>query len=166
MNLGEIKVPSWLSVHRHTEEIMERIDPIPTAIIPPADTEPQSESPEVEAMKKAAAIHARIEQERQQQSDLIERSIKEIKRLTSEVGWRDLRIAQLENDLVTSQSQCETFRQEASDTRALFSSIRAQLDHFEIPLPVRKRFRNGKTNEASHAAKSVDRPTIQSDQAA
>jgi hypothetical protein len=35
-------------------------------------------------------------------------------------------------------------RQEVSDCRALFSSLRAQLDHFEIPLPVRRKVKNGK----------------------
>lgn len=165
MNLA---IPNWLSVHRHAEEIMERIDPIPTAIIPPPDTEPRPESPEVEAMKKAAATVARFEQQRQEQAQLIERATAEIKHLARENELLRLDLAQVQNNLAVAQSQVETFRQEASDTRALFSSIRAQLDHFEIPLPVRKRVRNGKTNEASHALpeKPVDRPTIQSDQAA
>lgn len=128
---------------------MDRIDPIPTAIIPPPDTElpmPMPESPEVEAMKKAAAIHARIEQERQQQSELIVRATKEIKDLMRENELLKLDLMQCQNNLAAAQSQVEAFRQEASDTRALFSSIRAQLDHFEIPLPVRKR-RNGRTQE-------------------
>lgn len=170
MNLAEIKVPSWLSVHRHAEEIMDRIDPIPTAMLPPPDVEPppMPESPEVEAMKKAAATVARFEEQRRQQSELIERATLEIKNLRRENELLKLDLAQVQNNLTVAQSQVESFRQEASDTRAMFSSIRAQLDHFEIPLPVRKRVRNGKINEASHAlpAKPVDRPTIQPGQAA
>lgn len=126
---------------------MERIDPIPTAIIPPPDTEPPiTESPEVEAMKKAAAMVARFEQQRQEQSELIQRATKEIKDLMRENELLKLDLMQCQNNLAAAQSQVEAFRQEASDTRALFSSIRAQLDHFEIPLPVRKR-RNGRTQE-------------------
>lgn len=142
-----MKAPSWLSIHRNAEEIMERIDPIPTAMIPPPDTEPQLpmvESPEVEAMKKAAATVARFEQQRQEQAELIERATKQIKELARENELLRLDLVQCQNNLAAAQSQVEAFRQEASDTRALFSSIRAQLDHFEIPLPVRKRSRNGK----------------------
>lgn len=155
MNLSEIKVPSWLSAHRETETIMERIDPIPTAIIPPPQTEPPPvpESPEAEAMKKAAAIHARIEQERQEQAQLIERAAAEIKKLLRENELLRLDLIQCQNNLAAAQSQVEAFRQEASDTRALFSSIRAQLDHFEIPLPIRKRGRNGtKSPQQANAA--------------
>ncbi|HET7376519.1 MAG TPA: hypothetical protein VFK30_07415 [Anaerolineae bacterium] len=134
---------------------MERIDPVPTAMIPPPDSElpqlPAPESPEVEAMKKAAATVARFEQQRQQQLELIESATKKIKELMRENELLKLDLAQVQNNLAVAQSQVETFRQEASDTRALFSSIRAQLDHFEIPLPIRKR-RNGARPQEANAA--------------
>lgn len=143
------------------------VPPIAT-LPPPIEPRQTPESPEDEDVKKAAAIMARIKLERQQQLDENGRLGKENQSLRRENELLRLDVAQLQNNLAVAQSQVETFRQEASDTRALFSSIRAQLDHFEIPLPVRKRVRNGKTNEASHALpeKPVDRPTIQSDQAA
>ena len=154
MNLGELKVPAWLLNHRHAGEIMDRIDPIPTVMLPPPDIEPPSmpESPEVEAMKKAAATVARFEQQRQEQAELIERATKQIKELARENELLRLDLAQVQNNLSVAQSQVEAFRQEASDTRALFSSIRAQLDHFEIPLPIRKRGRNGTKPPQADAA--------------
>ena len=148
------------------------------ATLPPPNGEPPVpvvESPEVEAMKKAAATVARFEHQRQEQAELIERSIKEIKKLTGELEWRELRIAELENNLQTLQCDIEAMREQNSELRAFFSEGHAQAkynvaryEQYLIPLPVRKRVRNGKTNEASHAlpSKSVDRPTIQSDQAA
>ena len=132
----ELTLPSEFTPH-----------PIPTATIPLPNTEPPPpqtpESAEAEAVKRAAAAMARFEQQRREQSELIERATKQIKDLARENELLRLDLIQCQNNLAAAQSQVEAFRQEASDTRALFSSIRAQLDHFEIPLPIRKRGRNG-----------------------
>ena len=46
---------------------------------------------------------------------------------------------ELRNNYLAMSAQCDELRQEASDLRAVFSSIKAQLEHFEIPLPIRRR---------------------------
>ena len=69
-----------------------------------------------------------------------------------EVELLGLDLAQAKNDLQTLAADLETRRQEVSDLRAFFASMRAQMDHFEIPLPVRKRTRNGKNSEVKTAA--------------
>jgi hypothetical protein len=57
----------------------------------------------------------------------------------------ELELAEARNNLAAMQSQIEMGRQEVSDCRAFFGSIRAQFDHFEIPLPIRRKVqRNGK----------------------
>lgn len=159
MNLGEIKVPSWLSVHRHAEEIMERIDPIPTAMLPPPDVEPPSvkESPEDEAMRRAAATMAKIKLERQQQLDENNRLAKENQNLRRENELLRLDVAQLQNNLATAQSQVETFRERDAESRAregtayrLARHLVAEYERAEIEMPKRKQ-RNGKPPQADAA---------------
>lgn len=108
---------------------------------------PPPELPEKDVMMRAAALVDKYETERRENQELLAKAAGEVKQARREIEFLTLELATARNDLSTMRDQCETLRQEASDMRALFSSLRAQLDHFEIPLPVRKKVKNGTPNK-------------------
>jgi chromosome segregation ATPase len=97
-----------------------------------------------EAMIKAAVLYDQFEQQRQQLEVMLTEATLGIEARNRTIENLKLELAEARNNLCTLQSTCEALRQEVSDCRALFSSLRAQLDHFEIPLPVRRKVKNGK----------------------
>jgi chromosome segregation ATPase len=131
----------------------EKIEPPPIAEIPrhPVPEGAQAASPpvdeEVDAIAKATAIVANY------RKNTRDKEI-EVTELALAIEGRNQRIAQLEldlaetrNNLQTVAAQLEEKRQEASDLQALFSSFKAQLENFEIPLPIRKKAGNGNNHK-------------------
>jgi septal ring factor EnvC (AmiA/AmiB activator) len=126
----------------------DKIEPPPIATIPQPDLPPQQAEPPPVDVERDTIVRA---------ADIVDNFRKELaaKRIeiteaTLAIEARNQRIAQLEldlaearNNLQTTQSQCIDLQQETSDMRALFSSFKAQLENFEIPLPIRKRVGNG-----------------------
>jgi chromosome segregation ATPase len=110
----------------------------------PAEPEPQPVDEKREAMIKAAVLYDQFEQQRQQLEVMLTEATLGIEARNRTIENLKLELAEARNNLCTVQSTCEALRQEVSDCRALFSSLRAQLDHFEIPLPVRRKVKNGK----------------------
>jgi chromosome segregation ATPase len=131
----------------------EKVEPPPIAEIPkpPVPEAAQAASPpvdeEVDAIAKATAIVANY------RKNTRDKEI-EVTELALAIEGRNQRIAQLEvdlaetrNNLQTVAAQLEEKRQEASDLQALFSSFKAQLENFEIPLPIRKKAGNGNNHK-------------------
>jgi chromosome segregation ATPase len=131
----------------------DKIEPPPIAEIPkhPVPEGAQAASPpvdeEVDAIAKATAIVANY------RKNTRDKEI-EVTELALAIEGRNQRIAQLEldlaetrNNLQTVAAQLEEKRQEASDLQALFSTFKAQLENFEIPLPIRKRAGNGNNHK-------------------
>ena len=95
-------------------------------------------------MVRAAALYDEYEKQRQRLEVLLTEATLGIEARNRTIENCKLELAEARNNLLTLQSTCETLRQEVSDCRAMFSSLRAQLDHFEIPLPMRRKAKNGK----------------------
>jgi chromosome segregation ATPase len=108
------------------------------------EPEPKPVDEKREAMIKAAVLYDQFEQQRQQLEVMLTEATLGIEARNRAIENLKLELAEARNNLCTLQSTCEALRQEVSDCRALFSSLRAQLDHFEIPLPVRRKVKNGK----------------------
>ena len=107
---------------------------------------------EAEALAHAAKLVEGFKTQRAQLETMLAEATRALKDRNREVELLGLDLAQAKNDLQTMAADLETKRQEVSDLRAFFASMRAQMDHFEIPLPVRKRTRNGKNSEVKTAA--------------
>jgi septal ring factor EnvC (AmiA/AmiB activator) len=131
----------------------DKIEPPPIAEIPkhPVPEGAQAASPPVDAEKETIIKAADIVDNFRKQ--LAEKRI-EITEATLAIEARNQRIKQLEldlaetrNNLQAASAQLEDLRQETSDLRAFFSSVRAQFDNFEIPLPIRKRAGNGNNHK-------------------
>jgi chromosome segregation ATPase len=131
----------------------EKVEPPPIAEIPkqPVPEDAQVASPpvdeEVDAIARATAIVANY------RKNTRDKEI-EVTELALAIEGRNQRIAQLEldlaetrNNLQTVAAQLEEKRQEASDLQALFSTFKAQLENFEIPLPIRKKAGNGNNHK-------------------
>jgi chromosome segregation ATPase len=110
----------------------------------PVPSKPPIED-EREVIIRASALVDKYEKERQQLEVMLTEATLGIEARNRTIENCKLELAEARNNLCTVQSTCETLRQEVSDCRALFSSLRAQLDHFEIPLPVRRKVKNGKS---------------------
>jgi chromosome segregation ATPase len=112
------------------------------AVSPPLPADDADDGREV--MVRAAALYDQYEKQRQQLEVMLTEATLGIEARNRTIENCKLELAEARNNLCTVQSTCEALRQEVSDCRALFSSLRAQLDHFEIPLPVRRKVKNGK----------------------
>lgn len=99
---------------------------------------------EREVITRAAALVDKYEKQRQGLEVMLAEATLGLETRNRTIETLKLDLAEARNNLCTVQSTCEALRQEVSDCRALFSSLRAQLDHFEIPLPARRKVKNGK----------------------
>lgn len=159
-----MNMPAWL-FRGGDDDMDERLEPPPVAMIPTTNFKPlpgpdvdpmqpppvnlggsmAGKSDDVEAITKAAALVKNYQEERSRLEQALEEKTRAWKEAIREAQLLSLDLATVRNDLCTAQSQCETLRQECSDLRAFFASMKAQMEHFEIPLPVRKRKKNGET---------------------
>lgn len=137
-------VPIWLN---REDSPMEEMFVPPVAVIPelikeaPPPTNGHADD-EAKIIEQAALQVHQFKQERERLQVLCTEATLSIAAANKRIKSLELDNAEMRNNLQNMATQCEALRQEASDLRAFFSSIRAQLDHFEIPLPVRKRANN------------------------
>ncbi len=96
---------------------------------------------EENVVKQAALMISRAKQERETLQTNLTEAILAIASRKREVEAMVLEREELKNNLLAMSAQCDELKQEASDLRTFFSSIKAQMDHFEIPLPVRKKIK-------------------------
>jgi hypothetical protein len=115
-------------------------------ITPPPKPAPAPEPPSEDkaVMMRAAALVDDYEKQRQALQVMLTEATLAIEARNRTIKALELEVAQLRNDQAALTSQVEAGRQEVSDCRAFFGSIRAQFDHFEIPLPIRRKVKNGK----------------------
>jgi hypothetical protein len=106
--------------------------------------EPAMPSEDKTVMMRAAALVDDYEKQRQALQVMLTEATLAIEARNRTIKALELEVAQLRNDQAALTSQVEAGRQEVSDCRAFFGSIRAQFDHFEIPLPIRRKVKNGK----------------------
>ena len=122
------EMKNWLSGIRESEEIMDRIDPIPTAMLPPPKIELTGRrryDEEAEALAHAAKLVEGFKTQRAQLETIwpTMRALKDSNRENELLG---LDLAQAKNDLQTLAADLETKRQEISDLLAYGSE---QLDN-------------------------------------
>jgi chromosome segregation ATPase len=110
--------------------------------------EPAAPSEEKAVMMRAAALVDDYEKQRQALQVMLTEATLAIEARNRTIKAYELELAEARNNLAAMQSQIEACRQEVSDCRAFFGSIRAQFDHFEIPLPIRRKVKNGKQLQA------------------
>jgi chromosome segregation ATPase len=131
----------------------EKVEPPPIAEIPkhavPEDA--QAASPpvdeEVDAIAKATAIVANYRKNTRDKEIEVTELALAIENRNQRITQLELDLAETRNNLQTVAAQLEEKRQEASDLQALFSSFKAQLENFEIPLPIRKKAGNGNNHK-------------------
>jgi chromosome segregation ATPase len=131
----------------------EKVEPPPIAEIPrhpvPEDAQPTSPTvdEEVDAIAKATAIIANYRKNTRDREIEVTELALAIEARNQRIAQLELDLAEIRNNLQTVAAQLEEKRQEASDLQALFSSFKAQLENFEIPLPIRKKAGNGNNHK-------------------
>jgi chromosome segregation ATPase len=131
----------------------EKVEPPPIAEISrhPVPEEAQAASPpvdeEVDAIAKATAIVANYRKNTRDKEIEVTELALAIEGRNQRIAQLELDLAEIRNNLQTVAAQLEEKRQEASDLQALFSSFKAQLENFEIPLPIRKKAGNGNNHK-------------------
>jgi hypothetical protein len=131
----------------------EKVEPPPIAEIPkhPVPEAAQVASPpvdeEVDAIAKATAIVANYRKNTRDKEIEVTELALAIEGRNQRITQLELDLAETRNNLQTVAAQLEEKRQEASDLQALFSSFKAQLENFEIPLPIRKKAGNGNNHK-------------------
>lgn len=95
-------------------------------------------------IEQAALMVNRFKAEREMLQTKLTEAILTIAARKRDIEQIVLEREELKNNLSAALAQCDELKQEASDLRAFFSSIKAQLEHFEIPLPIRKRLNKHK----------------------
>jgi chromosome segregation ATPase len=131
----------------------EKVEPPPIAEIPKhsVSEEAQATSPpvdeEVDAIAKATAIVANYRKNTRDKEIEVTELALAIEGRNQRITQLELDLAETRNNLQTVAAQLEEKRQEASDLQALFSSFKAQLENFEIPLPIRKKAGNGNNHK-------------------
>jgi chromosome segregation ATPase len=131
----------------------EKVEPPPIAEIPKHSVpeEAQATSPpvdeEVDAIAKATAIVANYRKNTRDKEIEVTELALAIEGRNQRITQLELDLAETRNNLQTVAAQLEEKRQEASDLQALFSSFKAQLENFEIPLPIRKKAGNGNNHK-------------------
>jgi len=153
-----MNLPAWM---RDTEDYadvppQDSIPTIATIPEPKLDTssppEPEPVSDEAEVLARAALTVNQFQRERERMKVLCGEATFQVESLKRQIEDLTLENLKLKNDLAAQTDHCERLRQETSDLRAFFSSIRAQFDHFEIPLPIRKRA------QVKHKAQNGEHP--------
>jgi chromosome segregation ATPase len=131
----------------------EKVEPPPIAEIPkhPVPEGAQAASSpvdeEVDAIAKATAIVANYRKNTRDKEIEVTELALAIEGRNQRITQLELDLAETRNNLQTVAAQLEEKRQEASDLQALFSSFKAQLENFEIPLPIRKKAGNGNNHK-------------------
>jgi chromosome segregation ATPase len=131
----------------------EKIEPPPIAEMPKhlVPEGAQAASPpvdeEVDAIAKATAIVANYRRNTRDKEIEVTELALAIEGRNQRIAQLELDLAEIRNNLQTVAAQLEEKRQEASDLQALFSSFKAQLENFEIPLPIRKKAGNGNNHK-------------------
>src|SRR5512139_1499150 len=156
-------LPKWLT--RNDDDF--EFPPIPTAAMPIREskmdepTEMQTTNgagngidlsavPARDILQQAAVLADKYEGDKARWSRLADEAGTRIKDLSREADFLRLELATRTNDVQTLQAQIEELRQDNSELRALHGALHAQARHlvsqyenFSIPLPIRKRAKNG-----------------------
>ena len=93
------EMKNWLSSIRESEEIMDRIDPIPTAMLPAPRIEPPPPDEEAEALAHAAKLVEGFKTQRAQLETMLAEATRALKDRNREVELLGLDLAQAKNDL-------------------------------------------------------------------
>ena len=116
----------------------------PTFEVPPVAKIPVPQKP---APEPAELVDSYTKQREKLQVMLAEATLA-IESRNRTIKALELELAEARNNLAAMASQVEGCRQEVAECRVFFSTMRAQLDHFEIPLPIRRKAGNGKKTAA------------------
>lgn len=107
--------------------------------------------PPRDILQQAAVLANQYETDKAQWGQMIEQATSRIKDLAREIEFLRLELAEKTNNLQAAQATIEELRQDNSELRALHGALHAQAKHlvvqyenFHIPLPMRKRAKNGK----------------------
>jgi DNA repair exonuclease SbcCD ATPase subunit len=113
--------------------------------------EPQPVDDKREAMIKAAVLYDQFEQQRQQLEVMLTEATLGIEARNRTIETLKLQLMEATNNLCAVQSTCEALRQENSELRALqveqhalAKHLVARYENYEIPLPIRRKVKNGK----------------------
>jgi hypothetical protein len=161
-----MQVPNWLKGKEIDMTDDERIEPPQITTIPlpdkivrhdPAPANKIEISPQDDVIIRAAQLRAEAEahlkswsEEKQRLTVLCTEATLSLEQRNKLIDQLRLDLLEKANNLQVLQAQHEELRQENSDLRAVLSSLKVQLDNYEIPLPIRQRAkRNGneKKNE-------------------